>query len=198
LNAIVSDLKFERFYFDRPHYYSAAGLSLLGRKVGFDVEKVESVDTHGGSLRIWFRKRSAAHRQDLPMSQLVSVSHERVLDGFQAWVSEGKRLVVELSKMRDSGQTVVGYGAPARLATICNFFQIDESLIKLVVDDSWLKQGRLSPGTHIPIKKLDEVDMHDVDCLIIFAYEYTKQIKLKVMNEFVKSDYRSAIPYRSI
>ena len=198
LSAIVSDLKFERFYFDRPHYYSAVGLSLLGQKVGFNVDKVESVETHGGSLRIWFRKYSTADRQDSARGQLGSVSRESVLDGFRAWVSEGERLVAELSKMRDLGKTVVGYGAPARLATICNFFKIDESLVRLVVDDSWLKQGRLSPGTHIPIKKLDEVDMQAVDCVIIFAYEYTKQIKLKVGNEFMKSDYRTAIPYRSI
>ena len=74
---------------------------------------------------------------------------------------------------------VAGYGAPARVSTICNYGDIGPSLIDFTVDDSPLKQSKFTPGTHIPIVAKVHLDSHPPDVLIVFAYEYFDDIRKK-------------------
>jgi hypothetical protein len=74
---------------------------------------------------------------------------------------------------------VAGYGAPARVSTICNFGRIGPSLIEFTVDDSPLKQHRFTPGTHIPIVTKAYLDTQRPDVLVVFAYEYFDDIRKK-------------------
>src|SRR6185437_3886288 len=55
-----------------------------------------------------------------------------------------------LTGFKKERMKVAGYGAPARLSTICNYGRIGPDLIEFTVDDSPLKQDKFSPGTHIP------------------------------------------------
>ena len=87
------------------------------------------------------------------------------------------------------GLKVAGYGAPARVATICNYGQIGPDLIEFIVDDSPLKQNRFSPGTHIPIVPNIHLAENRPDVLVVFAYEYFDDIKKKLSGE-----YRFLIP----
>ena len=60
---------------------------------------------------------------------------------------------------------------------------IDESLIKVIVDDSPLKVNRYSPGKHIPIKSFDSIKKGQLDIIILFAYEYFNSIKIKFTSD---------------
>ena len=74
---------------------------------------------------------------------------------------------------------VAGYGAPARVSTICNYGKIGPGLIEFTVDDSPLKQNKFSPGTHIPIVPKEHLDTNRPDILVVFAYEYFDDIRQK-------------------
>jgi NAD(P)H-flavin reductase len=49
-----------------------------------------------------------------------------------------------------AGHVVAGYGAPAKLTTLCHEFDISRADITAVADDSSWKQGLFAPGTGIP------------------------------------------------
>jgi len=66
-----------------------------------------------------------------------------------------------LKKYKESKLRVAGYGAPARVSTICNYGDIGPSLIEFTVDDSPLKQNKFTPGTHIPIVPKAHLDSTD-------------------------------------
>ena len=74
--------------------------------------------------------------------------------------------------------SVKGYGAPARLATITNFANIDSNLIDYIIDDSDLKMNKFSPGKHIPIKSYNSKE--ELTKVLLFAYEYFESIKNKI------------------
>ncbi len=82
-----------------------------------------------------------------------------------------------LIKHKNDKKTVIGFGAPARLATITNFGDIGPDLIKSIIDDNPIKAGRLSPGKLIPIKSREAIKTIDPDVILLFAYEYEKSIK---------------------
>ncbi|MDZ4226179.1 MAG: class I SAM-dependent methyltransferase, partial [Patescibacteria group bacterium] len=103
----------------------------------------------------------------------------------------------KLEEYKKQGVRVAGYGAPARVATICNYGKIGPDLIEFIVDDSPLKQNRFSPGTHIPIKPKNYLEGFEQkpDLLVVFAYEYFDDIKKKTQGKY---RYLIAIPPREV
>jgi hypothetical protein len=100
-----------------------------------------------------------------------------------------------LEKLKAENVRVAGYGAPARVSTICNYGQIGPSLIEFTVDDSPLKQDKFTPGTHIRIVKKEHLDQSRPDVLVVFAYEYLDDIRKKTANAY---RYMLPIPPREV
>ena len=90
---------------------------------------------------------------------------------------------------------MAGYGAPARVSTICNYGNIGPSLIEFTVDDSPLKQNKFTPGTHIPIVTKAHLRQHRPDVLVVFAYEYLDDIRKKTDGSY---RYLLPIPPREV
>jgi methylation protein EvaC len=84
-----------------------------------------------------------------------------------------------LTQYKSAGRRVAGYGAPARVSTICNFGKIGPELIEYTVDDSPLKQSKFTPGTHIPIVTREMLLKDRPDIIVVFAYEYLDDIRKK-------------------
>jgi len=73
-------------------------------------------------------------------------------------VRETKRKLLEfLIHARRSGKRVVGYGAPGKGNTLLNYCGIRTDFLDYTVDRSPYKQGRYTPGTHIPIRHPDRI-----------------------------------------
>ena len=51
----MKNLEFERFYFDRPFYYSANSIKKLFKNVGMTLYDIEKINVHGGSLRCYIK-----------------------------------------------------------------------------------------------------------------------------------------------
>ena len=90
---------------------------------------------------------------------------------------------------------MAGYGAPARVSTICNYGKIGPALVEFTVDDSPLKQNKYTPGTHIPIVTRDHLAAHRPDILVVFAYEYLDDIRKKTGGSY---RYLLPIPPREV
>ena len=181
----IKNIHFERFYLDRIFYYSVTSLKNLFEQYEMDVVDVEEIEPHGGSLKLIIRNSS----QKIKPSQrtidwLKKEENEltvEILTGFKDVVKENIDLFKnKLQEYKDQGLKVAGYGSPARLSCICNYGNIDENLIKFTVDDSPLKCGRFTPGTHILIVSKEELEKYDPDLIIMFAYEYFEDIKRKL------------------
>ena len=197
---IVKTLQFERFYLDRIFYYSLTSLSKLFELHGFKITNVEMIEPHGGSLRVTGHKLSSTVVPDLSVRQMLKEEENHLtLDAFTRFRIEIdvqiKALRALLERLKSEGIAVAGYGAPARVSTICNFAGIGPELIPFTVDDSPLKQGRFTPGTHIPVVNREFLDQESIKTLIVFAYEYIKDIRVKTNNAY---QYFMPIPPREI
>ena len=182
LGKIIEDYAFERFYFDRPHYYSLRSLVKIGASHGFRVEDASIVDVHGGSLRVTFSLKDSTTINPLVTRMLedesITLSWEGILAKFSMFQAACLELRASLTEFAERGILVAGYGCPARFSTITNYAQISTSNLCHVIDDSPLKQGRFSPGQHIPILSFDSSKKPDL--YVVFAYEYINSIKRKV------------------
>lgn len=187
LVTIIDELKFERLYFDRPNYYSLTTVIQMANEVGLVCHDVELIDPHGGSIRIYLsdpkhpnRYPTSADIKKILIAENDKLNKNYILNQFEAFKYECEVLKQSLVELNNSGQTIIGYGAPARLATITNFAGIDHQLISLVIDDSPLKVNRFSPGMHIPIKSFEDGTTPTPDIVLLFAYEYEASILEKL------------------
>ena len=160
---------------------------------------VKRIRPHGGSLRIYTKKDSPYHNvsknvTDLLNYELDNIDSNYILKKLEYFKIEIKRLKEELIKFKNNNINIVGYGAPARLATITNYADIDKSFIKFIIDDNNIKAGRFSPGKHIPIKKYSR--SLDLENVILFAYEYHDSIKTKINDNKIK--FYKPIPFKKL
>lgn len=198
---IIKNVQFERFYLDRIFYYSLTALKNLFETYGMRVVDVEEIEPHGGSLRVTVCKEEAGVKPSERIGVFLQREEEDLtllrLQEFREKVDSCVTAFREkLREYKDRRLRVAGYGAPARVATICNYGKIGPELIEFIVDDSPLKQNRFSPGTHIPIVPSDSLNQNRPDILVVFAYEYFEDIKKKTAE--YKVTYLIPIPPREI
>ena len=67
-------------------------------------------------------------------------------------------------------------GATYKSATIFNYCNIDSSLIEYITDTTPNKQGKYSPGMHIPIISPEEGFNESVDYAFLGAWNFSKEI----------------------
>ncbi len=196
---ILRHTQFERFYLDRIFYYSLTSLKHLFDAHDMAIVDAEHVEPHGGSLQVTIQRKGDA----VPSVRVASLLAEEEQSLTIARLREFKESVdVQVAAFRDlltsykkSNLKVAGYGAPARVSTICNFGDIGPSLVAFTVDDSPLKQNRFTPGTHIPIVPKMHLDSHKPDVLVVFAYEYFADIRKKTNGRY---RYLQPIPPREL
>jgi len=196
---ILRQTQFERFYLDRIFYYSLNSLHYLFKSHGMSIVDVDHIEPHGGSLQVTIQHEGAAN----PTSNVTALLQEEAttltLPVLQEFKYEVDKQIGSFRKLledyKQSNLKVAGYGAPARVSTICNYGQIGPSLIDFTVDDSPLKQNKYTPGTHIPIVPRSYLESHRPDILVVFAYEYLDDIRKKTDNAY---RYLVPIPPREV
>ena len=190
----LKSVQFERFYLDRVFYYSLTSLKHLFEVHDMYISDVEHIEPHGGSLQVTLQRRGrGAPPSHRVADQLAREDEQLTLGELAKFKAEVDRQVAAFRNMlRDckaKGLRVGGYGAPARLSTICNYGEIGPDLIEFTVDDSPLKQNKFTPGTHIAIVPRAHLDTHRPDVLVVFAYEYLEDIRKKT-----GGNYRYLLP----
>ena len=195
LNDIIETLSFERFYYDRPHYYTVESLREISLRYGFDAVRVDHIETHGGQLRIKFQRiRDIENKSDLSTNQFMSLSSKEILYYFGEFQEACKELKNQLIKFKKKGVSIGGFCSPARLSTITNFAKIGPELLPFVIDDTPLKQGRYTPGKHIPI--IPNQGSPKVENYLVFASQYIETIRSKVPNKEV--NFYKPIPFTKL
>ena len=196
----IRTIQFERFYLDRVFYYSLTSLKHLFEMHGMHIVDVENIEPHGGSLQVFvqFKGRGGAPSRRV-QDQLALENENLTLPKLEEFRRNVDTQIATLRRMLEDYKAakvrVAGYGAPARVSTICNYGKIGPGLIEFTVDDSPLKQNKFSPGTHIPIVPKEHLDTNRPDILVVFAYEYFDDIRQKTGGGY---RYLLPIPPREI
>jgi methylation protein EvaC len=84
-----------------------------------------------------------------------------------------------LNDLRGQGKRVVGYGATSKSTTVTNYCGITPAHVEFISDTTPTKQGKLSPGAHIPIKPYTEFSRKYPDYALLFAWNHAAEIRDK-------------------
>lgn len=168
-NAIVEDHVWEMVYHEHLSYFSKATLEIALNRVGFTVEQIIELETHGGSIRA-IGSLIKEKQISLPEPQIYNYKEveNSIIQRFD-----------EINKLSDN-KPIAAFGASAKASVIIWQTGIKP---KFVVDDNPLKQGKFMPGTYIPIVSREVLKDYDGK-LLILAWNEAEAI-MKSLPEFV-------------
>jgi hypothetical protein len=92
-------------------------------------------------------------------------------------VQAEKRAVLNLLiDLKQRGNSIAGYGAPAKGNTLLNYCGIGTDFVDYTVDANPHKQGSLLPGSHIPIRPVEALKETRPDIVLILPWNLRHEI----------------------
>jgi methylation protein EvaC len=183
LGDILARTAYDQIYDEHAFYFSVTALDHLFARHGLEIVDVDAQTTHGGSMR-YTVARAGAHRvseataRQRHREQALRLGQAATYDAFRRRVEQSRLdLMALLQRLRSEGKRVVGYGATSKSTTVINYCGISPDLIEFISDATPIKQGKFSPGAHIPIKPSSEFRAAFPDYALLFAWNHADEIK---------------------
>jgi SAM-dependent methyltransferase len=176
--------QFDTAYHEHFSYLSFQTAKTILEKAGLSIWDVQELPTHGGSLRVFaghsndskgktpavsalLDEETRRGMRELHLYRTFQASADRIRDEFRAF----------LEKQKAAGQKVAAYGAAAKGNTLLNYANIKSDLLPFVCDAATAKQGKLLPGSQIPIVPSSVLQEQRLDCLVILPWNIVEEIR---------------------
>lgn len=185
LGDVIQKISYDQIYDEHVYIFSMQSVSNIFAAYGLEVFHVESQTTHGGSMRYHLCRKGAHSIRDSVKTQL---KQERLLgldkvDTYKEFANNCEKskhnLLSLLKRLKSEGKRVVGYAATSKSTTVLNYCGISSALIEYICDTTPIKQGKFSPGMHIPIKAYEYFKNDRPDYAVLFGWNHAKEIFAK-------------------
>jgi SAM-dependent methyltransferase len=184
LKQLVDHCQFDTIYHEHFSYLSLSTVRRVFARHGLALFDVETLSTHGGSLRIYAHHAGDATHETTPSVDELQALELRegyeslaLYQSFSKRVQATKRSFLEfMITAKNAGKSVVGYGAAAKGNTLLNYCGVRSDMIDYTVDRSPYKQNRLLPGTRIPIFAPERIRETRPDYLLILPWNLRDEI----------------------
>jgi len=190
----VRDYKFDQIYHEHVTYFTVKYAYNLLEKQGLEIFKIQVVDYHGGSLRVFSRKK-----ENVEMNQQVynMISEEQsaglfdeqtYVDFMEQLKSNRNNTMSKLYQIRNENIPIIGIGAAAKANTFLNFYNIDNTILDYVTDASEYKKGKYTPLTRIPIVGDEIFAKYDKVYALVLSWNISSILveKIKQINDKVE------------
>ncbi|APU17763.1 methyltransferase [Actinoalloteichus sp. GBA129-24] len=183
LLSLVRHRQFDTIYHEHFQYYTVRSAQQALATGGLAVVDVETLSTHGGSVRLWVRPVEAAGPPSARMLAVLAAEAEAGMHtlaghtGFGTSVTALRQeLLGFLLDAAREGRTVVGYGAPGKGNTLLNYCGIRTDLLRYTVDRNPYKHGRFTPGMRIPVLPPEQIAVDRPDYVLVLPWNLRTEL----------------------
>jgi hypothetical protein len=197
---MIDNMVFDTIYHEHVSHHALIPLETFLNRHDMTLFRVARTGTKGGSIRAFAQPRSTGNRpRSAELSALIAAEERRGIttpqiyrDWFDAIESRKRKVLNLLDHAIGEGKTVAAYGASTTTTTLLYHFEL-EKRISYIVDDNPLKQGRFSPGAHIPVLPSSELGTKRPDIVVILAWIYAEPI-LKRNQAYLETGGKFLVP----
>jgi dTDP-4-dehydrorhamnose reductase/SAM-dependent methyltransferase len=193
---ILQELNFEFMYHEHMTYYTKTSFCKIFERIGMHVERIEDIDVHGGSLRVYIKNSPS-------ISSSTENFREDSNEFYKSLTEFPKKLHIWRTKfldlyyrLRKEDKIVFGYGASGRANMFLRFLDIE---IDGMLDDAHSKVGAYLPLLHTKIESSLSIYEKEKfpDYILLISWAYKDSILQKHVNYLLQGG-RFIIPLPSI
>ena len=180
LKDLIDKFQYDTIYHEHLCYYSVKALKKIMSLEDLKIIDIRHLAMHGGAIRVVIAKKDSGLKESQSVNRFVRNEAEINLKKLKslktAYQKHRKGLVLLLRDLKNKKKQIAGYGAAGRGAMLLNFCGIGPKTVDYIVDVSPLRQGKLMPGTHIPIYGVEIARKNPPDYFLILAWNYASSI----------------------
>jgi len=179
---LLQNMVFDFIYHEHLSSFSVKPMVAIFKRIGLELTAVERVATKGGSLRYFVQRPGGPLSKDGSVQKMLELEENMGLYSkgtFAAYKNKINSLKEQtkkfLAEAKLEGKSIAGFGASITGTTLIYHFEIGEYLDYLV-DDNLAKQGRFSPGLHLPVFPSSVLYERKPNLVIILAWRFAETI----------------------
>ena len=192
--------EYDTVYHEHLSYISARSVEALVRDTPLMLARIDHYPIHGGSILFHLRHRSSKATPHASVAQAIEKEKQLRLGEPATWEAFATRvnhirteLPALLRKLKASGKRIIGYGASAKGNTLLNTCGITASELDYIIDNTPFKQGKIAPGSCIPVRPPEQLLADQPDYALLLAWNFAPEI-IKRETEFQKRGGRFIVP----
>lgn len=197
---MMQQRRWDMIYHEHVSYFTITSLTQLLQQAGLSIAKVDIVDYHGKSFRVWARHQAQVGQTPEQVIQLTQTEQASGL--FQQEFYH--KLALEMQQQRHKtldqllqikiqhpDRPIIGVGAAAKANTWLNYHGINQLIMDYVTDASPQKQGKYTPLSRIPIVGDDIFACYDQPLALVLSWNISSRLQEAILSinnrtEFIK------------
>ena len=200
---LIEGVEFDTIYQEHLSYFSITPFDKLLKKHDLKLINIERLSVHGGSVRVFVSKKGV---NSVGVKKLLQMEKKKKLLSPETYLKFRRKvdrirheLVQQLWDLRLKGKSIIGYGASAKGNVMLNYCRIGPETLDYIVDSISYKQGKFTPGMHIPIYPESKLLEDQPDYTLLLAWNFADEI-IKKQTQYRKRGGRFilAIPKLTI
>ena len=181
---LLQNLEYDTIYHEHLSYVALSPAAKYFERYGFEIFEVQRRDIHGGSFRLFARRKGSSDKpaadivgQLLEMEKREGLQDPARLKAFaEAVATNREELRGLINQLHADGKRVAAVSAPAKGMTLLNYCGLGRDLLDFVTEKSKLKIGRYTPGTRIQVVSDDVLIRERPDYALLLAWNFSEEI----------------------
>ena len=185
LGDVIQKTTYDQIYDEHTFLFSVHSIQYLFNQFDMEVIDIEPQETHGGSMRYVIAHKDAKPVRESVQKQLafeieLGLTNPKIFKQFRKNCEKYRSdLLYLLNDIKSQGMSITGYAATSKSTTIINYCDISTDHLDCIYDTTPIKQGKFSPGAHIPIIQYEKFKSNYPDYALLFGYNHEKEIMAK-------------------
>jgi methylation protein EvaC len=182
LPAMMERCSFDQIYDEHVFIFSCNSVMSAFSRHGLYLVDCKPQEAHGGSMRYTLSPYGGSPisvRLDAYLSNedKLGLDKPKTYQTLKRHIeAKSNMLVSTIDAIKREGKRIVGYGATSKSTTVTNYCGLGSDQIEYISDTTPIKQGKFSPGMHIPVKSHNEFAANLPDVALLFAWNHREEI----------------------
>ena len=175
--------EFDTIYHEHLSFVSVRAVEALVSKSPFRLQQVDHYPIHGGSVLLQLRRRDDPTPIHASVSQYLEKENQLKINQLETWAKfvEQVRCIQEglpslIRDLHKDGKRIIGYGASAKGNTLLNTCNLTQDDLDYIIDNTPFKQGRVAPGSLIPVEPPERLLEDQPDFALLLAWNFAGEI----------------------